>query len=334
MDHPETERGGGVTILLKSLGFSTILRLKALPPYNFVLTVHKPAGWSLLTPFEIFEKETLWTVLRTHSSETFGLKLKSTGTIKSPEISCRIYSRKELGKSQKIELSRAIAWMLRLEEDIRGFYALAKRDALVRDLVKDLYGMRSTSQADVFSRLILAVTLQMAPITRSDQMMNLLIKEYGDTIRFDGKEILCWPSPERIASANVRELEQRCKLGYRAKFLKDIATALLTGFPSLQELESMPVKTAKAKLMELNGIGEYSADIVLPHLGFALDVWSAKIFSLLLLGKQVESPRDMIPRLRKTAEDRWGQWRGYAFIYVLNDLENLSRRFNLNLREL
>lgn len=316
---------------ISDLTCSTILRLKAIPPYDFVLTVHKPAGWSLLTPFEIFEKGILWTAMRTPSGKVFGLKLRSVGTTEKPEMSCEAYFYRKLGSSERRELLKTITWMLNLKEDIRPFYELAENDPLVKVLVKDLCGMRNTKQPDIFPRLILAVTLQMAPITRSNQMMNLLIREYGERIRFDGKEILYWPSPERIANAEVKELEKKCKLGYRAKSLKGIAEAILRGFPSPQELEKMPPQEAKAKLMELKGIGEYSADIVSPHPGFALDVWSAKIFNLLILGEKAESPRNVIPELKKVAEDRWGQWRGYVFFYVLHDLSNLSIRFNLNL---
>jgi len=313
---------------------STAFRLRAIPPYDFSLTVHKPAGWWLLTPFEIFESGTLWTAMRTPSRKIFGLKLRSVGKVKKTEIFCEVHSHKKFDTNERRELSNTITWMLNLEEDIRQFYALAKHDPLVKVLVKDLYGMRRTNRADIFPSLVLAVTLQMAPIRRSDQMMNLLIKEYGERIRFDGREVLYWPSPERIAKAGVRELEERCKLGYRAKTLKGIAEAICKDFPTLQELEKISAEEAKAKLMELKGIGEYSADIVSPHPGFALDVWSAKIFNALLFGEEPESPRSVIPKLKKIAEDRWGKWRGYVLIYVLNDLDNLSKRFNLNLTEL
>ena len=311
--------------------YSTSFRLKAVPPYDFSLTVHKPAGWSLLTPFEIFDRGLLWTAMRTPSGKTLGLKLRSVGTVKKPEISCEAYSHKKLRTSDRREFLNTVTWMLNLKEDIRQFYALAERDPLVKVLVEDLYGMRSTKRPDIFPSFILAVTLQMAPIRRSDQMMNLLIKEYGEKIVFDGKEVLYWPSSMTIAKAGVRELEERCKLGYRAKTLKGIAEAVCKVFPTLQELEKLSTEEAKAKLMELKGIGEYSADIVSPHAGFALDVWSAKIFNMLLFGDKAESPRNIIPKLKKTAEDRWGEWRGYVFIYVLHDLNNLSRRFNLNL---
>ncbi len=316
------------------LPFSTRFRFTAVPPYDFTLTTHKPAGWSLLTPFEIFEEGILWTGARTESEKAFGLKLKSVGTVEKPEIDCTVFSDKKLDDKETEELSDTVQWMLKAREDIREFYALAKHDSLVKALVEDLYGMRRTQRPDVFPMLILAVTLQMAPISRSDQMMNLLVKEYGEKIVFDKKEIWYWPSPMRIAKAHVEALQSRCKLGYRAKILKGVAETICKGFPSLRELERMSTEDAKAKLMEIKGIGEYSADIVSPHPGFALDVWSAKIFNLLLFRKEPESPREIIPRIKKVAEERWGEWRGHVFTYVLNDLDNLSRRFKLNLTEL
>jgi DNA-3-methyladenine glycosylase II len=322
-----------MTKSVTKLTYSTMLRLKAVPLYDFALTVHKPAGWPLLTPYEIFHNGTLWTAMRT-SGELFGLKLRSVGTVKNLDLSCKAYTSQKLGTSERSDLSRTVEWMLNLREDIKQFYALAKNDLLVKILVKDLYGMRNTKQPDIFSRLILAVTLQMAPIARSNQMMNLLIHEYGERIRFDEKDIVYWPSPKSIANAGVEELRAKCKLGYRAATLKGLAEAILKGFPSPQELEKMPAQEAKTKLMELKGIGEYSADIVSSHPGFALDVWSAKIFSMLILGKKTESPRNAIPNLKTIAEQRWGRWRGYVFFYVLQDLKNLSRRLNLNLTKI
>jgi 3-methyladenine DNA glycosylase/8-oxoguanine DNA glycosylase len=318
---------------VRNLKFSTAMKFKAIPPYDFELTVHKPAGWSLLTPLETFESGVLWTAVRVPQRGLFGLKLKSVGTVEDPEISCQLFSERQLGKGEKARLSETVAFLLNLNENVRQFYALGRRDPLVKVLVEDLYGMRNTKTCDIFSRLILAVTLQMAPITRSDQMMNLLIEEYGETLRFDGREVAYWPSAEKIAKAQVMELKKKCKLGYRAKALRSIAQTVARGFSSLQELEMMSTDDAKARLMELRGIGDYSADIVSPHFGFALDVWSAKIFSMLMFGKKPESPRDMIPKLKKAAEERWGRWRGYVFMYVLHDLENLSRKYNFKLTD-
>jgi 3-methyladenine DNA glycosylase/8-oxoguanine DNA glycosylase len=93
----------------------------------------------------------------------------------------------------------------------------------------------------------------------------------------------------------------------------------------------MESEEAKKKLLNLQGIGEYSAELVNPKTGFPIDVWSAKIFSVLFYGKIPDKPREAIPALKVDAEKRWGNWRGYAFVYVLNDLPKLSKRVGVDL---
>jgi len=83
--------------------------------------------------------------------------------------------------------------------------------------------------------------------------------------------------------------------------------------------------------MTLRGIGDYSADIIAPGMGFPIDVWSAKIFNILFFGKEPDFYRDEIPRIKKEAEERWGKWRGHAFVHILNYLPNVSKRFGIDL---
>jgi 3-methyladenine DNA glycosylase/8-oxoguanine DNA glycosylase len=110
-----------------------------------------------------------------------------------------------------------------------------------------------------------------------------------------------------------------------------IAKALRAGFPTMQQLWDMAPGEAKKRLLSLRGIGEYSADIIVPGMGFPLDVWSAKIFHVLFYGKEPENARKLISALKQAAEERWGKWRGYAFVYVLNDLPRISARIGVDL---
>src|SRR3990170_6300544 len=188
----------------------------------------------------------------------------------------------------------------------------------------------SIAWPELFAGLILAVTLQMAPMKRTNQMMDLLMENFGGRVKFDGKTVDYWPSPGKVASLTEAELKSKAKLGYRAASLIAIARSLTEGFPTMEQLSLLGSEEAKLRLMSLRGIGDYSADIVKPGMGFPLDVWSAKIFSILFLGKESKSPRDTIPKLKKIAEKRWGKWRGHVFVYVLNDLPKISERIGTN----
>ena len=54
----------------------------------------------------------------------------------------------------------------------------------------------------------------------------------------------------------------------------------------MDDLCKMDTLDAKLKLLELRGFGDYSAELVMPKMGFPLDSWSAKIFSVLFFGRE------------------------------------------------
>jgi len=304
---------------------------EAVPPYCFDLTVHKPAGWWWSTPNEVFQKRVLWTTVRVDSC-LYGLRLRAAESSRKRQIvSCTVYSDKKLSGLEKDSLASNVERALGVKEDINEFYLIGRRDKILQHTIDDLWGMRTVAWPELFPALILAVTLQMAPMKRSNQMMDLLIANFGDNVHFGGKTIAHWPSADRIAELGVNELEGKAKLGYRAKSLISIARALRDGFPTADELLRMSPNEAKKQLMTLHGIGDYSAELIMPGMGFPLDVWSAKIFGLLFLGEEPQDPRDAIPELKKMAIERWGKWRGHAFVYVLNDLPMISKGFGVDL---
>ena len=69
----------------------------------------------------------------------------------------------------------------------------------------------------------------------------------------------------------------------------------------------------------------------MPHPSFTLDVWSVNIFHRLLFGRPApaNNPRSAIERTARAAQRRWGDRRGYVFIYVRNDLPYLERKFGI-----
>ena len=248
-----------------------------------------------------------------------------------PRIRATVYSKTKLAICEKEHVTSIVKRALKSEEDLTEFYNLAANDEILSTVVKDLYGMHTIGWPELFPALILAVTLQMAPMNRSNQMMELLIANFGDQGGFDRKTMRYWPSAETIAASTIEELKTKAKLGYRAANLIAIAKALQNGFPTMDELWNLGPEKAKKKLLTLRGIGEYSAELVMPKMGFPLDVWSAKIFHVLFFGKEPSKPREAISTLKKVAEKHWGNWKGYAFVYVLNDLPKLSNRIGVDL---
>ena len=315
------------------LNHSFSYEIEPIPPYNFKLTVQKPAGWPLFTRFEIYEKETLWSAAYLNGI-LVGLKLSSNGNPNSLRISATLFFKTAPSEEKLNMIKKSLVHSIGADDDLTDFYAIAKKDPILKYVVNDLHGMHSTPSGDtVFPDALLAILLQMAPLKRSNEMMDCLVTQFGDAAEFDGKKIYTWPLPKKLASQKPETLAKACKIGYRAKRIVELSKKLVNeGFPSLQELEKLSPEEAKNKILELPGIGDYSADIINPHGGFPIDVWSAEVFAKLFYGKAPENNRQAVEKVKAEGVLRWGKWSWMAFFYIVQDLENLSKKIDVKLR--
>lgn len=301
------------------------------PPYDFRLSVRKPAGWDLFTSEEVFEGETLWTGIRV-KGRPVGLKIQSRGTLENPKVLVGVYSEREVPKGDGGNLRETLAVCLGADQDLGEFYDFARKDEILKHVVESLYGMHDTQGVSLFNSVILAICLQMARLKRSMEMMEAIDRRYGKTIEFDGRKVILQPTAARIARVDPDSLAHACKLGYRAKYIVGSAKMIEAGFPDMREILSMHPDEAKVRLVELPGIGDYAADIINPHGGFPIDAWSVDVFGLLFFGKQPEDKRAAIDRVKQEGIRRWGKWSWMAFFYVAQDLQNLSKQLGVQLR--
>jgi len=308
-------------------------RLEIVPvaPFDFRLTVKKPAGWSLFNAGEIYEDGTLWTATRLLGT-LVGLKLKFLGTVEKPRMLITIFTHRPLPAQKKREMKRSLETLTGADQDLKEFYLMAKRDEILRHTVEDLYGMHDTQTAYLFNSVVLSICLQMARMDRSVKMMAAVTQHYGEGVEFDGKKIVVEPSAESVAKLDPKEFAKRCNLGYRAKYLVAAAKMVARGFPDTLEILAMPPEEAKERLIELPGVGDYAADIINPHGGFPIDAWSVDVFGKLFFGKEPVDRREAIEEVKQEGVRRWGRFAWLAFFYVAQDLENLSKRLRTQLR--
>lgn len=314
------------------LPYSFVFNIEPISPYSFELTVRKPAGWPLFTPFEIYSRRTIWTATNI-CRQLVGIKISSRGATEHPAIVARIFLDSSPNSEDLDEIKMSLAHSIGADGDLTEFYELAHQDSILKHVIKDLYGMHSTGSSAIFPDAALAILLQMAPLKRSNEMMNCFISKYGEIAEFDKRIILSWPLPERIASMDPKELASTCKLGYRARHLVNLSRKLVDEkFPTMRDLEKLESDEARRILLELPGIGDYSADIINPHGGFPIDAWSVEVFGKLFYGTVPADKRKAIEGIKKEGLHRWGKWSWMAFYYFVQDLENLSKKLNISLR--
>ncbi len=306
-------------------------RNQPIAPFDFKLTVRKPAGWNLFNSSELFENNVLWSAARIRGRLS-GLKIRSLGTVERPRMVTTVFTKDVLSGHEEAEFKSTLEALLGVNDDLGEFYTFARKDPVLRHAVKDLYGMHDTQSASLFNSIVLSICLQMARPERSAQMMDAINRRYGDVVEFGGRRLVVQPSAEKIAKLSPENLAKECNLGYRAKYIIGSAKMIAEGFPGIHQIMEMPSERAKEILMELPGVGDYSADIINPHGGFPIDAWSVDVFGALFFGKEPKNPRDAIEKVKREGIKRWGRWSWMAFFYVAQDLVNLSKRLGIRLR--
>jgi 3-methyladenine DNA glycosylase/8-oxoguanine DNA glycosylase len=294
-------------------------------PFDFSLTVAKPAGWHWSIRNEIFKDRNLWTGIYLGGTPV-GLKMSA----RKNTVSVTAFSESPLPVRDTEELASIVAEGLGAGEDLKGFYEFAQQDPVLSKTVEDLRGMHLGRVDDLFGGTILAILLQMAPMKRSEEMMDAVLGLYGTPVEFDYKSVTLWPTPEKIAGIPESDLRSLAKLGYRSGRLIAAARYIADHPMSLRELAKLPGNEALKKLTSIPGVGAYSAGIILWEASLPVDTWSVTILSELYFGETPANPREAIDRVAASLTERFGKWSWFAFGYILNDLGELAKIYKLS----
>lgn len=206
----------------------------------------------------------------------------------------------------------------RLDDDIDGIYREITKEPRVADMVRRHWGLRLLRQ-EPWECLIAFICSANSNIPRIHANMEAISRNFGRPVKLDGEVRHTFPSPGGLAEAGESAL-RRLGLGFRAPYVANASSAVAAGDLDLETLRRMPYQEAKARLIELPGIGPKVADCVLLHSldhleAFPIDVWVRRAL------------RDWYFQDRKAPTDRvmleWAQgyfnsFGGYSQMYLFH----------------
>lgn len=210
---------------------------------------------------------------------------------------------------------------LRVDDDLAALLATFPDDAPMREAVAHCRGLRLLRQEpwECLASFILSSTKQIVQI---QQCVALLCRCYGERILSpaDSGGQFSFPTAQRLASASESELRE-CKMGFRAKYLRDAARRVASGELNLSALPCKPMEEARVQLMQCHGVGRKIADCVLLFsLGFdeafPIDVWVERALRQLYFPKR----RVKRSRIERFAATHFGPNAGLAQQYLFHYL--------------
>lgn len=197
---------------------------------------------------------------------------------------------------------------------------LSDKDEVIEKAAKYGYGIRILKQ-DFWETVVSFIISQNNNIPRIKGCIDNLSRLFGEKIGgYNGKECYSLPTPEKLASLTVEDLEP-VKLGYRASYLIKMAKQMIEqGGPEAVEKRLSECENPIEELQKFCGVGpKVAACISLFGLGrvdaFPIDVWIRRVMNQ-LYGIDEKAVKEMNTYAKETFGEYGGIAQQYLFYYI------------------
>ncbi len=161
------------------------------------------------------------------------------------------------------EAKTAIQKLLGTTINLEPFYILANRKPLIMPVVQQFLGVKPPRYPSIFEALINAIACQQVSLDAGIAVLNRLCEAFGAKFVDDSNLIYAFPRPEDLIDTSEDELN---KIGFsyqKARSVKELAYATLSGELNQAALERASDGEAIARLQKIRGIGRWSAEYAL-----------------------------------------------------------------------
>ena len=270
-------------------------------------------------------------IVRLGSGKLVKIDIRSLGALEEPQLELTLSSGHVLSRTELGEARRLVVWRLDLEDDLRPFYAAVADDPVLSASIEHNFGAKGKSAFSMFDAVIDVICAQNTAFRRLYTMRANLAAAFGAPLVTAERVYHASPTPAQLAVAPLEAI-RACGVGYRDRYIKGVAEAVVGGV-DLEPLRGMPRSEARTELMKLPGVGPYTADLGLiigarRQDAMFIDVFLREVLrSFYFDGEPVSDAT-----LARFAEQRWGPYQGYAWLYLTTNTEVWARSLGVAFR--
>jgi 3-methyladenine DNA glycosylase/8-oxoguanine DNA glycosylase len=222
---------------------------------------------------DVWDKDRYSRVLRV-ANRLVLVEVENRGTITAPDVRC-VFRPGDVSARSRAECARALRKILGLDLAPEPLLRLTTTDHRLRPTARALRGMRPPRFADWFETFASVVPFQQLSLDAGVAIVARFVERFGEVVERSGRQRRAFPTAQRVADARLDAL-RGCGLSSRkAESLRYLARAVESNELSEASLSTMSTADAFRTLIELPGIGPWSASLILLRGLGRLDVFPA-----------------------------------------------------------
>ena len=237
------------------------MRITAPPSFNFKNTILSH-GWCELLPFRIDEDrfELSYVLDPGTGVNPIDILLREA----AGKIEIDVAGSKPDGGEAQLGRNSA-AHVLRLDEDLNGFYKVTSEEAGLEWIAKRGAG-RLLRSPTVFEDLVKTICTTNCSWALTKSMVGNLVEKLGKPSAAGGSS---FPTPGAMASVDELFYRDEIRAGYRGPYLAELARRVDSGDldPESWLASTLPTNELKKEILGVKGAGNYAAENLLKLLG-------------------------------------------------------------------
>jgi DNA-3-methyladenine glycosylase II len=166
-----------------------------------------------------------------------------------------------------------VARLLGTDIDLGPFYAKAARLPAVAPLVARFRGVKPPRFASLWEAIVNSVVFQQLSLAAAMTMVRRLVLAFSTPVELAGQKLFPFPPAEAVASSSTRDLRTLGLSGTKAGALRTCAQRIVAGVLREEDLEGLADDEIARRLLELPGIGPWTASLILLRGFRRLDVF-------------------------------------------------------------
>ncbi len=200
-----------------------------------------------------------------------------------------------------------------LDDDLLDCYACLGGDPAMRPLLGQFWGLRVVRAPDLYEALLTAVLGQQVNVAVAQSQRRKFMEALGERV----DDLVLYPRPEALVQVGAEYLQGLGISRQKSRYLVEVAMRAAVNLLSMTDFGTLTDDEAMPRLLEIPGVGPWTAETVLmrglgrPDVlpGGDVGLWNAaqRVYRL----SERPDERD----LRQMSET-WRPWRSYAAFYL------------------
>lgn len=283
-------------------------------PFDFGKTLGFLRGFGPTEGEQALASDAITKALTLHG-RTVAFEVRGVGTVEEPRLAYTLYTERALDDVEESAVVDRLRFFLSLDDDLEGFYRMARADVAFAPVVERLYGLHQPKFLTPFEIACWAVLGQRIPWRVAHRMKMALVERWGTRITLAGGTYWAFPEAGQLAGVGAAELAEVVRNERKVEYLR----AVIEFFNEVDErfLREGDYDEVMARIRGVRGIGEWSAHFMLVRGLGRMEVVSAIDKELLKAAERIyHEGRPFDAGELQALLDSYGTSQGYWALYA------------------